>query len=72
MGKPLEILNVKGRGHYVGTVFSVVQVGAGWFGEGDDFFYVDGKKKPTSRAPGPRTTSTMRGRSASRRARTPA
>jgi hypothetical protein len=45
MGKPLEILNVKGRGHYVGTVFSVVQVGAGWFGEGDDFFYVDGKKK---------------------------
>jgi hypothetical protein len=45
MGKPLEILNVKGRGHYVGTVFSVVQVGAGWFGEGDDHFYVDGKEQ---------------------------
>ena len=44
-GKPLEILNVKGRGHYVGTVFSVVQTEAAWFGEGDDFFYVDGKKK---------------------------
>jgi hypothetical protein len=45
MGKPLEILNVKGRGHYVGTVFSVVQTQAAWFGEGDDYFYVDGAKK---------------------------
>jgi hypothetical protein len=44
-GRPLEILNVKGRGHYVGTVFSVVQTQAAWFGEGDDYFYVDGAKK---------------------------
>jgi Protein of unknown function (DUF2961)/HEAT repeats len=45
MGRHYEILNVTGRGHYVGTVLSVVQVASGWFGEGDDYFYVDGEKK---------------------------
>jgi hypothetical protein len=45
MGRPYEVLSVKGRGHYVGTVLSVVQNQAGWFGEGDDFFYVDGERK---------------------------
>ncbi len=46
-GKRLEILSVKGRGHYVGTVFSVIQNQPGWFGEGDDFFYVDGEQYPS-------------------------
>ena len=46
-GKNYEFLNVKGRGHYVGTVLSVVQAEAGWFGEGDDLFYVDGEKYPS-------------------------
>ena len=46
-GRPYEVLSVAGRGHYVGTVFSVVQAEAGWFGEGDDFFYVDGEAKPS-------------------------
>jgi D-arabinan exo alpha-(1,3)/(1,5)-arabinofuranosidase (non-reducing end) len=46
LGAPYEILRVKGRGHYVGTVLSVVQNQPGWFGEGDDFFYVDGKTVP--------------------------
>ncbi len=46
MGKPVEILKVDGRGHYVGTVLSAVQNQAGWFGEGDDLFYIDGKKQP--------------------------
>jgi hypothetical protein len=41
-GARYELLEVEGKGHYVGTVFSVVQAEAGWFGEGDDFFYVDG------------------------------
>lgn len=41
------MLKVEGRGHYVGTVLSVVQGEAGWFGEGDDFFYVDGEAKPS-------------------------
>jgi len=46
-GAPYEVLSVRGRGHYVGTVLSVVQAEAGWFGEGDDFFFVDGEKKPS-------------------------
>ena len=46
-GSNYEFLNVKGRGHYVGTVLSVVQAEAGWFGEGDDLFYVDGEKYPS-------------------------
>ena len=46
LGAPYEVLHTKGRGHYVGTVFSVVQNQPGWFGEGDDYFYVDGKAKP--------------------------
>ncbi|HEV8232548.1 MAG TPA: glycoside hydrolase family 172 protein, partial [Thermoanaerobaculia bacterium] len=45
--RPYEVLSVHGRGHYVGTVFSVVQAEAGWFGEGDDFFWMDGEKKPS-------------------------
>ena len=43
-GSNYEILNVKGHGHYVGTVLSVVQAEAGWFGEGDDYFWVDGQR----------------------------
>jgi hypothetical protein len=43
-GKPYAFLNVKGRGFYVGTVLSVVQAEAGWFGEGDEHFFVDGEK----------------------------
>jgi hypothetical protein len=46
-GSPYEILSVRGRGHYVGTVLSVVQAEAGWFGEGDDLFYVDGEEQPS-------------------------
>jgi hypothetical protein len=43
-GSNYEFLNVKGKGHYVGTVMSVVQAEAGWFGEGDDYFWVDGQR----------------------------
>jgi hypothetical protein len=46
-GGRYEVLGVSGKGHYVGTVFSVVQAEAGWFGEGDDFFYVDGETTPS-------------------------
>ena len=46
-GKPYEFLSVTGKGHYVGTVLSVVQAETGWFGEGDDFFWVDGEKYPS-------------------------
>src|SRR5712692_7193695 len=46
LGKNYEFLNVNGTGHYVGTVLNVIQSQVGWFGEGDDLFYVDGAKKP--------------------------
>ncbi|MCC6124335.1 MAG: DUF2961 domain-containing protein [Pirellulales bacterium] len=46
-GSLYEFLKVSGRGHYVGTVLSVVQAEAGWFGEGDEFFWVDGERKPS-------------------------
>ena len=45
-GRPYEILSVRGHGHYVGTVFSVVQNETGWFGEGDERFYAEGVAKP--------------------------
>ncbi len=46
-GSLYELLDIKGRGHYVGTVFSVVQTQAGWFGEGDESFFIDGSAAPT-------------------------
>jgi hypothetical protein len=45
-GKNYEFLNIKGTGHYVGTVLNVIQSQVGWFGEGDDLFYVDGATHP--------------------------
>jgi len=45
-GKPYEIFSAAGEGHYVGTVLNIVQNEAGWFGEGDEKFYVDGAKTP--------------------------
>jgi len=45
-GKNYEFVKVKGTGHYVGTVLNVIQAGVGWFGEGDDLFYVDGAQHP--------------------------
>jgi hypothetical protein len=44
-GSNYEFLDIQGTGHYVGTAMSVVQTANGWFGEGDDLFYVDGEKK---------------------------
>ncbi len=46
LGAPYEVLRTRGRGHYVGTVLSVIQNQPGWFGEGDDHIYVDGKAHP--------------------------
>jgi len=46
------ILETTGRGHYVGTVYSVHQVESGWFGEGDDRFYIDGEPQPSLRGTG--------------------
>lgn len=46
MGEDYLILEAEGRGHYVGTVLSVVLRSPGWFGEGDDRFYIDGASEP--------------------------
>jgi hypothetical protein len=43
-GRHYTIADIEGRGHYVGTVLSVVQNRTGWWGEGDDLWYVDGEK----------------------------
>lgn len=45
-GKQLTIAEVKGIGHYVGTVVSVLANSDGWWGEGDDNFFIDGAEKP--------------------------
>lgn len=46
------ILNTTGRGNYIGTVYSAHQVKTGWFGEGDDRFYIDGEKVPSIQGTG--------------------
>jgi hypothetical protein len=40
------VCEAEGRGHYVGTVLSVQLRTRGWFGEGDDRFYIDGDVEP--------------------------
>lgn len=44
--------DLAGRGCYVGTVMSVTLAQDGWFGEGDDFFYVDGEAIPSLQGTG--------------------
>jgi hypothetical protein len=46
-GEDYLLLESKGRGHYVGTFMSVMANSDGWWGEGNDKFYVDGDTKPT-------------------------
>ncbi|MBN1853468.1 MAG: DUF2961 domain-containing protein [Pirellulales bacterium] len=47
LGEPYTVFIGKGRGHYVGTVLSSQNAIGHWFGEGDDFFYIDGEEKPS-------------------------
>lgn len=44
-GRNYTLADIQGTGHYVGTVLSVVQNRTGWFGEGDDMWFVDGETK---------------------------
>ena len=46
-GSDYLIADIKGKGHYAGTVLSVRASHPGWFGEGDDRFYIDGDSIPT-------------------------
>jgi hypothetical protein len=52
MGQNYLLADIEGRGHYVGTVQSIVNISNGWYGEGDDFFYIDGEKVPSLRGTG--------------------
>jgi hypothetical protein len=52
MGRNYLLADIVGRGHYVGTVQSVVNISDGWYGEGDDFFFIDGEKEPRLRGTG--------------------
>jgi hypothetical protein len=40
-------LEATGRGHFVGVTMSVLQNQDGWWGEGDDMFFIDGEQMPS-------------------------
>jgi hypothetical protein len=40
-------MEATGRGHFVGVTMSVLQNQDGWWGEGDDMFFIDGETKPS-------------------------
>jgi hypothetical protein len=46
-GQDLTLLNTTGHGHFVGCNISVLANSDGWWGEGNDKFYVDGATTPT-------------------------
>lgn len=52
MGRNYLLADIEGRGHYVGTVQSVYHCSPGWYGEGDDFFFIDGATEPQLRGTG--------------------
>ena len=52
MGRNYLLADIAGRGHYVGTLQSVYHVSPGWYGEGDDFFFIDGAQEPRLRGTG--------------------
>src|SRR5512137_1444552 len=52
MGRNYLLADIEGRGHYVGTLQSVYHSSPGWYGEGDDFFFIDGEKEPSLRGTG--------------------
>ena len=51
-GQDYLIADLQGQGHYVGTVMSVTLGQDGWWGEGDDYFYLDGEKVPSLQGTG--------------------
>ena len=40
-------LDAEGHGHFAGVTMSVIENQDGWWGEGDDMFFVDGEKLPS-------------------------
>jgi len=52
MGRNYLLADLAGQGHYVGTLQSVFHSSPGWYGEGDDFFFIDGAAEPQLRGTG--------------------
>jgi len=52
MGTDYLLLQTEGKGHYVGSVMSITMCQDGWFGEGDDFFFIDGEEIPSLQGTG--------------------
>jgi len=52
LGEDYLIADIKGQGHYVGTVMSARSRSPYWFGEGDARFYIDGETKPSIQGTG--------------------
>jgi hypothetical protein len=51
-GRDYLIADLRGTGQFVGCVLSVTLAQDGWFGEGDDFFYIDGEEVPSLQGTG--------------------
>jgi hypothetical protein len=51
-GRDYLFADLAGKGFYVGTVQSITSSQDGWFGEGDDFFYIDGEEIPSLQGTG--------------------
>jgi len=51
-GRDYLIADIEGQGYYVGTVLSVRMSQPGWFGEGDDRFYIDEETEPSLQGTG--------------------
>jgi hypothetical protein len=52
LGRDYVVADLQGRGAYVGTVMSVTLAQDGWWGEGDDFFFIDGESVPSLQGTG--------------------
>lgn len=52
MGRDYVLADLEGTGWYVGTVLAVTMAQNGWFGEGDDFFTIDGETVPSLQGTG--------------------
>lgn len=52
MNQNYLVADIRGRGHYVGTVLSVYTHRPDWWGEGDDLFFIDGEAEPRLRGTG--------------------
>ncbi len=46
------VADIKARGNYVGTVLSVRSTADGWWGEGNDYFKIDGETEPSLKGTG--------------------